>query len=479
MTQPSLGAYATAFEAVRRYRPHRDSLHNILEDLLDGMDDTEAKLLPKSMADIMPLLKSDIHRLRFAADFLARLDLYESAGAVLTAAVQTRDHQLMLSAASLGGNPAVEAPLRDRIQAYADGNRAIMIRLSSDVMPSSQSEEWLYLQCWPGARTVDKPLRFAPVVVLDIDLPPANSLRLAAMMERFGATIRRLDTSAPIPNWFGNQTALVCTPKNQNIVHSKYPKLATNRIFAEQLPSRSDRLTRLAHRVYNSIPRVRNDQAFAIDKSQAHVWNTDNYSLGVYGTNEIRFLTGATDYLLRKLVKQDYIQPRKYGQSQYYRFADIVAIRTYVHLQHSSSKRISADIVPSLARFAGDNQAVNIGATAAGDVLVDHGDKDGWIDIETGQATLELDITKLDDVFEPFQLGNGRVPGLLNVSVNTRLSPSTLNGMPYLHNHRITATTLAILEEQGTEYIYHAYPELKNTEFQDTVDIGKKLIYMC
>lgn len=256
MSLPSVGTYASVFEAIRRYRPHHDSLHNVLVDFVDGIGDAEARLLPKSVADIMPLLKSDIHRLRFASEFLTRLDLYEAAAAVFSIAVQTRDQRLLLSAASLAGNPAVESSLRDRIDEYAGHDRMVMIRLSSDIVPSSQDEELLHLQCWPGARTADGPLRFAPVIVLDVDLPPAQSLKLATMFIGIGATIRRLNISATIPHWFGNQTVLLCTSKGANLVLSKYPKFAPNRIYTESLPSQPNELTQLVYRIYNSVPRI-------------------------------------------------------------------------------------------------------------------------------------------------------------------------------------------------------------------------------
>ncbi len=266
MSLPSVGTYASVFEAIRRYRPHHDSLHNVLVDFVDGIGDAEARLLPKSVADIMPLLKSDIHRLRFASEFLTRLDLYEAAAAVFSIAVQTRDQRLLLSAASLAGNPAVESSLRDRIDEYAGHDRMVMIRLSSDIVPSSQDEELLHLQCWPGARTADGPLRFAPVIVLDVDLPPAQSLKLATMFIGIGATIRRLNISATIPHWFGNQTVLLCTSESASLVLSKYPKFAPDRVFTESLPSQSNELTQLMYRIYNSVPKIQCEQEPVLDE---------------------------------------------------------------------------------------------------------------------------------------------------------------------------------------------------------------------
>lgn len=260
MSQPSVGAYASVFEAIRRYRPHQDSLYNVLKNFVDGIEDAEASVLPKSIVDIMPLLKPDIHRLRFAADILARLDLYESTGSLLAMAIETRDRQLMMAAASLAGNPAVDSSLRDRIKTYSSDDRMVTIRLSPDVVPSSEHEKMLYLQCWPGGRTADMPLQFAPVVVLDVSLPPASSLKLSTILEGAGAVVRRLDTSAPLPHWFGYQTALVCKPENADIVRSKYPRFASNQIFTDALPSRSDKLIQRIAKILSSIPRVKQNE---------------------------------------------------------------------------------------------------------------------------------------------------------------------------------------------------------------------------
>ena len=483
MSQPSVGAYASIFEAIRRYRPHQDSLHNVLKNFVDGIEDAEANVLPKSIVDIMPLLKPDMDRLRFAADLLARLDLYESTGALFAMAVETRDRQLMMAAASLAGNPAVDSSLRDRIKTYSSDDRMVMIRLSPDIVPSSEHEKMLYLQCWPGERTADMPLQFAPVVVLDVSLPPASSLKLATMLEGAGAAVRRLDISAPLPNWFGYQTALVCKPENVNTVRSKYPRLALDRTFTDALPSRSDKLIQRIAEIFVSIPRAKQDEYKPVlDEIPTHVWSTSNYSLGVYGTREIRYLTGTSPYLLGKLVKNGYIKPKIYRQNRYYRFADIVAVRSFVRLKNLSARRIPVEIVPKLAEYPGNDHATDIGVTAQGNVLSNQGE--GWIDVNTGQSILDLDIISLDKVFQPFKLGGGHipeleVPGLLNVSSNTCLHPSIMNGMPYLRNHRIKATTLAVMEERGgIENIYASYPELQDTPLQDTVEVGKKLMYI-
>lgn len=482
MNQPTVGAYASVFEAIRRYRPHQDSLHNVLKNFVDGIEDAEARVLPKSIVDIMPLLKPDMDRLRFAADLLARLDLYESTGELFAMAVETRDRQLMMAAASLAGNPAVDSSLRDRIKTYSGDDRMVMIRLSPDMVPSSDHEKMLYLQCWPGERTADMPLQFAPVVVLDVSLPPANSLKLATMLEGAGAVVRRLDTSAPLPNWFGYQTALVCKSENANTVRSKYPRFSLNRIFTEALPSRSDKLIQRLAKIFISIPRVKqNEYEAVLGKDLTHVWSAANYFQGVYGTSEIRYLTGAPPSLLERLIKNSYLKPKIYRRRRHYRFADIVAVRSFVHLRNLSSKRASVEIVRKLAEYPGDDQATNIGVTTQGDVLFDKGE--GWVDAYTGRSVLGLDITSLDDVFEPFKLGGGQisereVPGLLNVSVNTCLHPSVMSGLPHLRNHRIKATTLATTEERGgIENIYDSYPELRGTTLQDTVEVGKKLIY--
>ena len=98
-------------------------------------------------------------------------------------------------------------------------------------------------------------------------------------------------------------------------------------------------------------------------------------------------------------------------------------------------------VVPALSDFAGDPQAIRLGVMSNGKVHVDHGD--GWIYMKTGQRQLEMPITDIDEVFQPFEYGGGKVVPLLNASENTTLHPTVLHGAPRLKGHRVSAKALA------------------------------------
>ena len=156
-------------------------------------------------------------------------------------------------------------------------------------------------------------------------------------------------------------------------------------------------------------------------------------------------------------------------------FRDLVAVRTWSYLKSISHRRVSTGVVPALSKFVGNTEAVKLGVTSVGKVMVDRGD--GWKDMVTGQMPLDLSITDIDDVFRPFPFGAGKTVALLKASPNTRLHPSVLHGTPHLKGHRISAKSLAGLDKRnGHEAVLSAYPELQDVPFDDTVGIGYRLL---
>jgi len=144
--------------------------------------------------------------------------------------------------------------------------------------------------------------------------------------------------------------------------------------------------------------------------------------------------------------------------------------------QVAAPKQVSIKVVPALAGFAGDPQAVKLGVTSGGQVLVDQGG--GWVDVQSGQTTLEnLAITDIDEVFRPFPYGAGTTLQLPDAGPNTTLHPEILHGTPYLKGHRISAKSLAGLDiRNGREAILSTYPELEDAQFDDAVSIGRQLL---
>ena len=445
-----------------------------MTDLIEGLTTSQAEALPTAIGEVLPLLRGDPERLRFAAEIVARLDLFEAAEAVARIADATGDRFLMLMAATMSGNPAVDHSLRGRIADSVGANPAVRIRLDPANMPSNADEELLYQQCWPGARTDDVPYPLAPVVVLDQSFDALLSLRFAISLDQAGAVVRRLAPDAEIPMWFGSQTVLVCTPRTRARVLSAYPRFPEAQIIPESLPKDDRQLGVLLRRVDAVLPGRQKLRFSKFPIEVACLWDPDVFAAGVYATTEVAFLSGATRSSLDRLRKRDLLTPLSSSTIRW-AFRDLVAFRTWSYLRFLSPRSVSSDVVPALARFAGDEKALKLGVTSEGAVLVDYGD--GWSNAETGQRPFGMNITDVEDVFRPFSYGRGKTLPLPHASPNTTLHPSVLHGTPYLKGHRISAKSLAVLSRRnGRRAILSAYPELENVSFDDAVGVGYQLI---
>lgn len=470
---PSPGLFAAILHALRSADLRRETVSAALADVIHSLSDKEAQQLPTAISGVLPLLRSDLDRLRFAAEVLVRFDMFEAAEMLIRIAIDINDHEMLHSAAALSGNPGVSSSLRKQLSKQLRDDRRIQILLDDSLNPSNSEERLLYEQRWPGTRAVGGNHRLAPVAVLDKSLPAKKVLDLAIKLVDAGAVVRQLGIGNPLPNWFGPQTIVICRLPTRSRVLSKHPRFAERQIIVDpQLDN--DRDYTLLLRQFDSALMGRGRlRLSAYDDPPSQLWDPDVYTLGVYETGEAAFLTSASKSSFYNLAKQGHLQPRNAGTTVW-AFNDLVAVRTWQYLKTQSTRRVKMNIVPALAKFAGDPKAVRIGATSSGRVLVDQGD--GWVDIQTGEQTLDINITNVDDVFRPFNLGGRHAPDMLHASENTRLHPAVLHGVPHLKDFRIPARALAKLHERGGEdAVIAAYPKLKGTPIADTIAVGHKL----
>jgi hypothetical protein len=472
---PSPGLFAAVLQAVRGADPRQWTIAMAFSNLIDALTESEAEQLPAAVGGIMPLLRGDLDRLRFAAESLVRFDMFEAAPDLVNAAVETFDRDLLLSAAALCGNPGVEADVRDRLARATIGDRASQIRFDPTAQPGNERELLLYQQRWPGSRSVERSLPLAPVVVLDDKLGAQASIRLAARLDSVGATVRRLPKESALPDWFGPQTVACCRPTTRSRLLSYNPDFPERQILVDPALNSERDVGVTLQRINAVLPpgsRLRLDVYGP--ELETTIWDPDVYSLGVYETREAAFLTSAPVSSLYHLSKMGLLHPRRNGITTW-SFSDLVAVRTWRFLKAQSSRRVSSRVIPALARFAGDPDAVRVGATSDGKVLVDRGQ--GWVDVRTGEQLLDLPIADLDESFRPFTIGGRRAPDMLHASENTRLHPAVLHGVPHLRDHRVSARALALLDDRGGEAaIYGAYPELEERAIQDTVAVGHQLV---
>ena len=476
VAQPSPGLFAAVLQAMRSSDPWSQPLASVMSGLTEHLTTAEAECLPEALAGVLPLLRQDSERLRFAAEIAARLDCFETTGAIADLAIDLGDRDLLLEAATLCGNPAVEAPTRARVLDAVGNDPAGRIRIDPDAVPSSVDEERLYLQCWPGARSSPGTPALAPTVVVDQVLDALATLRLSIRLDAAGASLRRLAHRTEVPLWFGPETVLVCHPTTRSRVLSRFPRFSERQILTDELPLDDrgmDTLLRRINAAFDGLQKL--DLGAPSHGIEPAVWDPDVFTAGVYPTREAALLAGATTSSFNYLHKHRLLVPRDLRGGRCWNFRDVVAIRTWRYLKSQSPRRVSSNVVTALARFAGDTEAVQLGATSEGRVLVNHGD--GWVNVETGQSALGMDITDIDAVFRPFPYGGGTTIDLLRASPNTRLYPTKLNGTPHLDGNRISAKALASVDALcRREAIEAAYPELEGTVFEDTVDVGLRLL---
>ena len=475
VAQPSPGLYAAVLQALRSTDPWSQPLSSVMSGFVAHLTAEEAESLPEAVAGVLPMLRQDRERLRFAAEIAARLDFFEAAGAVCDLALGLEDRGLLLEAASLCGNPAVDSGIRARVSEAVGDDPAGRIRLDSTTIPATAEEVHLYRQCWPGAGERDDQHAVMPMAVLDTSADAAALLRLAVRLDEAGSSLRRLVSTAEIVPWFGPHTVLVCGHPTRSRVLSKYPRFSEYRIIVEDLPADDRGVVQFLTKINTLLPgthRLSLDSASS--DVQTVVWDPSVFSAGAYVTKEAAFLAGTTSSSLNYLRKRGLLTPRT-SAGCYWTFRDVVAVRTWTYLKSISPRRVSSRVVTSLAHFAGDSTAAQLGVTSSGNVLVDQGN--GWVDVESGELPLEFDIANVDDVFRPFSYGGRETLDLLRASANTKLDPTVLHGTPHLNGHRISAKALASVDLHGERRVIEAaYPELEGKPFEDTARVGVQLL---
>lgn len=473
---PSPGLYASVLHALRSADPYETSTTEVVAPLVGELTSDEAAAFPAALAGVLPLLRSDLDRARLAAEVAATLDLWEIATDLASFAAQQGDPELILAAAGLCGTAGVNRSVADRLLSALPTEffRAAEIRLRPDVQPQSADERLLQMQRWPGARSTYETTPSAPVVVLDSLLDAADMLGLALELVRAGASVRRLPPTAT-PHWFGPETIVVCGAGTRTRILSSEPSFPEANLLVSPSLASDQEVAALLRRVNSLLPAARRLRLNVLRTELAtSVWDPHVYGMGVYETSEASYLTSAPTAAMYRLAKRGLLTPRRYGVLMW-AFRDLVAVRTWQYLRSQSAKSISPQIIPKLANFSGDAQAVRIGATSDGHVLVDRGS--GWEDVVSGAQVMDFPVEAVDDAFRPFSLGARRAPDLLNASENTRLHPAVLHGAPYRQGHRITAVALASLERRnGFPAIAAAYPELEGVNILDTVEVGRQLI---
>ena len=472
---PSL--YAAVLHALSNTDPYAQDISSTLQNFTTGEGAWRVECLPAALAGVLRLLRGDHARLRNAVSVAVELDFFEATREIMLLALSSQDSALWLAAATLGGNPAVDPLLRQSLAQEMTDDPSAQIRLRAEHALEGTDEQLLHEQAWPGARGASGPFHLAPVVVFDTSLPALNVLTASLGLLRTGATLRRLVPRQPLPDWFGPQTVAVCTPATATLIRSTNPDFEPRRIIEGLDRADSHKLVKLVRRINNVLPGPPYLTVDAPDDEGRLCLDPAVYHLGVYRPSEASYLTSASVPTLHDLTVKGFLKPMESRRTLkrpklYWRFSDIVAVRTWRFLKRQSGKHVPHAVIPALRAFTGHEAAVEVAVTSAGRVFVDEGQ--GWYDIINGDRPLpDLDLTSLDRVFRPFEFGGRDVPGLLQVSANTVLDPAILYGAPRHAHCRITAKALYETHQRGgSTGVEQTYPALAGKAYRDTVDVG-------
>ena len=230
---PSPGFFAAVLHAIRSTDPREDTVSGAWARFIDWLSNRMAQQLPAAISGILPLLRNDLDRLKFAAETLVNFDMFEAAEALTNLAIDIGDSDILLSAASLCGHPGVSPSLKKRVSELHNDDCWMQIRIYDHITPSNEDERLLYEQCWPGARSADSPPYLPPVVILDTSLEPKISLNLTVRLVNAGSVVRRIGTDHTMPNWFGPHTVLICNPPLHTRISSKYPKFLGRQVIVD------------------------------------------------------------------------------------------------------------------------------------------------------------------------------------------------------------------------------------------------------
>lgn len=485
--------------SLHRGRPVTDAWMGLTGDL----DDREAAALPISIGLALPLLAGDRERLRLAADVAVTFDLFEVATFLVKLLDDVPDPELALAAAALAANPGVPGgvitSLRDRqvVRELAAGRRrAFDLRLDPAARIETDLEALLLAQRWPGRRNSAQTVRPpGPTIAVDSSAgDPSWVLTLLSALHERGASVRRLprDAARSVPaGWLGPSTPVVAASATTISKLKQWGQPVTGaQLVAVDLRMHPDRslrkplsLDRSLREVIDSVAQLLPEDAallpVPVDREPAVAnapLDKGTFTLGSFNAQETAFLAaGVRNDVYRWSRELDALKPRKVEGFSYWRFNQLVALRTYGYLRNRSRGHISPRVITALAEFGGRQQGTEVAVTAAGDVL--EVTAAGLHELLSGQGAFH-EVVRLDDVFEPFMIGGGRsLPGLLAPGSHARVHPGVLGGSPVLQGHRIACKTLARLAEtRGVPAVRDAYPSLDSDHVTDAIAVGRKLL---
>ena len=452
--------------------------------LVGGLAESDAGAFPQAFDRALGMLHNDIDRARAAAMLASELDLFEVAGTVALIAGETGDRGIALAAAELCGNPSADPQARAAMRRSHGDSTWIRIRYDPEMPPpEAEEEKRLYWQIWPGRRPASAPAAARPLVVVDSDLAPHLGLGLAARLALAGAAVRRLGSGASASLWFGDQTALVCTEGTLRRHLSSVPGLRRDLAIAAQSDST---VGSLLSAVAAALPDHSKLNLPGRAPDIRDLLTEDMYGSGAYTSRDAAFLTGTTRSDWSQLRSRGILEPAaKLKSNSMWNFLHIVSVRIWARLRAQMlteaaeprfARRVGPSAIEHIAALIAEtkkgefNSTSEIGVTGDGKVKVKTNGH--WYDLATDQGAIEP-VIRVDNVFQPFKLGDLDTIGLPIHREETSTIPTILDGVPHLTGHRISAKVIArAYERGGNENVESVFPQLHGVPYDTTRSVG-------
>ena len=227
----------------------RDPHEYILKLIANQLTDTDAKMLPAAMGQVLGVFKGDRDRMSTLALMGLELSYYEMVPDLVRIGKEKDYTQILTQASSLANNPAVPQVHKDELyKIFTAGpeldKHLLLARLDDSYqMPVGRftpedlriDPEYFYWMHRPGLRTELRRHPTTPAVVFDSTSHHGDVLNLSIELMENGISLYRFDPKFEIPLWFGVETLLVGKEEVFARVHERYPFFTKERhISTEQ-----------------------------------------------------------------------------------------------------------------------------------------------------------------------------------------------------------------------------------------------------
>jgi hypothetical protein len=406
-----------------------DPALDAFEGVLGVLSDDEAAAAPSSIGQILPLLVADRDRLRLGLELVVRLDLVEAL-AGLQPLLMAGDQDALLAAASQVNSPQVPPMLRDVLLVQGsdlDGwARDIFLgRVDPTFAPETDVGRADKAARWPTGHLTSGSALVGVEMPSDNFSPKAH-LAVVVALARAGCLVRRVPTQGVaalgLPSWVP--------------VIGPSAAAAPFRVTAALDTLRRRRLLAAIAKLY-PVAQLRLDfhREGLERRSVPLLDDIEVFDAGAIPRREVQFLSASGPSRLARAKDFPALAPREFRGLNYWTFSQLVGLRVAAYLFRQSGRpRGLMQVANDLVDVVRSEKQVPVAVTSTGAVVVErHG---SLHELESGQVVMG-EVVAIDEIYQPFPLGGGAAPALLQPSGRTAVHPSIARGLPCVAGTRI------------------------------------------